>query len=539
MKNVMEKMAMHLLRGTLATLVAAVSVGVAAFAVPASAEPVLQSAPWSGPLNLWVMDNGVGSQKAVHKLVKKFKRDTGIPVEVRVLNWGNAYTVITDAFANPDSVPDFPDVLQLGSTWVPHFAAVGQLRVLDTLLTQIDSSRFYAEAFKASRIAGQVDVYSFPWFLDVRTLFANEWLWHTLDIQDSDINDFTKFLGALRAINRGELKNTEMKRVAAFALPGKDDWTGPQQMAPFVWGFGGDFLNCKGNVCKSGLLDSLTLAGIAIYVKILGDEELAPHSLSENSAQNAVRFVNSELLIHYGTSELVRQLEYPADVGGLRSSAIADDGIMILSGPEGPYSRSTFVGGSHLALPVHGDSVRFHAAEDLLAYLVRADNIDAFCRAVGFLPSDRGLISIWNQDRRYSQIIRSLETGKSFPNIPEWGEIEGVLNHLANDIGTVLSVNGNDGVRIHEIAQLLVKAHKDVNGILHNQEILDQAGAVKWIEHVLAAEIPEIMPENLKFEPTAAPFRLWSVIDVIVVLVILAAILVPIGIIVYFVRRKK
>ena len=183
--------------------------------------------------------------------------------------------------------------------------------------------------------------------------------------------------------------------------------------------------------------------------------------------------------------------------------------------------------------------MRFHAAEDLLAYLVRADNIDAFCRAVGFLPSDRGLISIWNQDRRYSQIIRSLETGKSFPNIPEWGEIEGVLNHLANDIGAVLSVNGNDGVRIHEIAQLLLKAHKDVNGILHNQEILDQAGAVKWIEHVLAAEIPEIMPENLKFEPTAAPFRLWSVIDVIVVLVILAAILVPIGIIVYFVRRKK
>ena len=539
MMDVMEKMAKHLRHGTLATLVASVSVVVAAFAMPASAEPVLQSAPWSGPLNLWVMDNGVGSQKAVHKLVKKFKRDTGIPVEVRVLNWGNAYTVITDAFANPDSVPDFPDVLQLGSTWVPHFASVGKLRVLDTLLTQIDSSRFYAESFKASRIAGQADVYSFPWFLDVRTLFANEWLWHTLDIQDSDINDFTKFLGALRAINRGELKNTEMKRVAAFALPGKDDWTGPQQMAPFVWGFGGDFLTCDGDTCKSSLLDSLTLAGLAIYVKILGDEELAPHSLSENSAQNAVRFVNSELLIHYGTSELVRQLEYPADVGGLRSSAIADDGIMILSGPEGPYSRSTFVGGSHLALPVQGDSVRFHAAENLLAYLVRADNIDAFCRAVGFLPSDRGLISIWNQDRRYSQIIKSLETGKSFPNIPEWGEIEGVLNQLANDIGATLSTNANAEARNRDIAKLLVKAHKDVNGILRNDSAFDEAGAIKRVEKALAADIPEIMPEDLKFEPSAASVHLWRLIDAFVVLVILAAIIVPIGLITYIVRRKK
>jgi len=527
MKDVMKK------------FIAALVFAVALFAMPASAEPVLQSAPWSGPLYLWVMDNGIGSQKAVHKLVKKFKRDTGIPVEVRVLNWGNAYTVITEAFAAPDSIVDFPDVLQLGSTWVPHFASVGKLRVLDTLLAQVDSSRFYTEAFKASHIAGNSDVYSFPWFLDVRALFANEWLWHTLDIQDSDINSMPKFLGSLRAINRGELKNSEMKRVAAFALPGKDDWTGPQQMSPFVWGLGGDFLKCENGACKSSLLDSATLAGLAVYVKILGDDELAPQSLFENSAQNAVRFVNSELLIHYGTSELVRQLEYPEDVGGLRSSAIADDGIMILSAPEGLHSHSTFVGGSHLALTAHDDSVRFRAAETLLAYMLRADNIDAFCRAVGFLPSDRGLISIWNQDRRYSQLIQSLEKGRSFPNIPEWGEIESVLNQLANNIGTTLSVNTDGTTRNREVAKLLVKAHKDVNEILHNQDAFDDAEAIKRVEAALAVEIPEVMPENLKFEPSSSSIRLWNLIDVAVVLVILAVFLVPIGVIVFIVRRKK
>ena len=518
---------------------ATVSFAVALGALSVSAEPVLESAPWSGPLNLWVMDNGIGSQKAVHKLVKKFKRDTDIPVEVRVLNWGNAYTVITDAFAAPDSVADFPDVLQLGSTWVPHFASVGKIRVLDTLLTQVDTSRFYAEAFKASHIAGKADVYSLPWFLDVRALFANEWLWHTLDIQDSDINSVPKFLGSLRAINRGELKNSEMKRVAAFALPGKDDWTGPQQMSPFIWSSGGDFLNCGDGKCRSALLDSATLAGLAIYVKILGDEELAPLSLSENSAQNAARFVNSELLIHYGTSELVRQLEYPEDVGGLRSSAIADDGIMILSAPESPYSRSTFVGGSHLALTVHDDSVRLQAAENLLAYLLRADNVDAFCRAVGFLPSDRGLISIWNQDRRYSQIIQSLESGKSFPNIPEWGDIEAVLNQLANDIGTTLSTNRDDASRAREIAKLLVKTHNRVNEILENRESLDEAALTKQIEGVLLAEIPEIMPEELKFEPVDAPLPLWRVIDLLVVILIAVIVIAIVGVIVYVVRRKK
>ena len=535
MKNVMSKFRGCSLRGSLAALVAAAAL----FVNPASAEPVLESAPWSGPLNFWVMDNGIGSQKAVHKLVKKFRRDTGISVEVRVLNWSNAFSVITEAFSHPDSVVDFPDVLQLGSTWVPHFASTGNLRVLDTLLAQIDSSRFYAEAFKASRMVGSADVYSFPWFLDVRAFFANEWLWHTLDIQDSDISDFPKFLGSLRAINRGELKNSEMKRVAAFALPGKDDWTGPQQMAPFVWSYGGDFLKCEDGACRSGLLDSLTLAGLAVFVKILGDDELAPQSLSENSAQNAARFVNSELLIHYGSSELVRQLEYPGDIGGLRSSAIADDGIMILSPPEGPHAHFTFVGGSHLALPVQDDSVRFAAAQMLLSYLLRSDNVDAFCRAVGFLPSDRGLISIWNQDRRYSQIIQSLENGKSFPNIPEWGEIECILNKLTNDIGAVLTANEDETARGREIAKLLVNTHKNVNKVLHYSDSLDVALAQKRVENALLAEIPEVMPRELKFEPSDYPFPVWRMIMAVVAFVCIVALCLCVRLVVYLVRRKK
>ena len=476
--------------------IAALTFAIVFLATSASAEPVLQSAPWSGPLYLWVMDNGIGSQKAVHKLVKKFKRDTGISVEVRVLNWGNAYTVITEAFASPDSVVDFPDVLQLGSTWVPHFASVGKLRVLDTLLAQIDSSRFYTEAFKASHIAGKADVYSLPWFLDVRALFANEWLWHTLDIQDSDINSMSKFLGSLRAINRGELKNSEMKRVAAFALPGKDDWTGPQQMAPFVWEFGGDFLKCENGACKSNLLDSATLAGVAVYVKILGDEELAPQSLFENSAQNAVRFVNSELLIHYGTSELVRQLEYPEDVGGLRSSAIADDGIMILPAPEGPHSHSTFVGGSHLALSAHDDSVRFRAAETLLAYMLRADNIDAFSRQVGFLPADRSILHIWNRDSRYSKLVAGLEYCRSFPNIPKWGEVENILIELSNGIGNALAKTGDLEQRSEYLAKLVYNANEKINGVLNHSGNLEEAELLPWIQQFFMNKYKVIYPRN-------------------------------------------
>lgn len=475
----------------------------------AHAVPVLEPAR-NDTLNLWVMDNGLGSQKAIKKILKKFHRDGGAPVKMRVLEWGEAYSTISNALANPDSVTDYPDVLQLGSTWVPHFASLGKLRTLQVPLAQVDSSRFYTEAFKASHVPLDTSIYSFPWFLDVRTLFANEWLWHSLDIQDSDIDSYSKFLGALRAINRGELKNSEMKRVAAFALPGNNDWTGPQQMAPFIWSFGGDYLDCKHSKCKSALFSQETIEGIALYAKILGDEELAPHSLQENSEQNAIRFINSELLIHYGTSELIRQLEFPQDAGGLKNSAIADDGIMILSMPATSF-RSTFVGGSHIALPAGGDTAKFKAAEDLAAYLLRTDNMDAFCRAVGFLPADRGLISIWNQDRRYMQLVKALENGKSFPNIPEWGQIEGELINFSNRMGAVFaSVSGKEE-RNSEVVRHLLETHRKINEILGNKETQNEAKLREIALKAFNTEIQEIMPENLKFEPVAPPTPSWRI----------------------------
>ena len=74
---------------------------------------------------------------------------------------------------------------------------------------------------------------------------------------------------------------------------------------------------------------------------------------------------------------------------------------------------------------------------------------------------------------------------------------------------------------------------------LHNKETFDDAEVLRRVEAALAVEIPEVMPEDLKFEPSSSSFRLWRLIDVLVVLAIIAIFLVPIGVIVFVVRRKK
>ena len=74
--------------------------------------------PGDDTLSLWVMDNGLGSQKAITRIVKKFHRETKIPVNIRFLNWGEAFAEISSALASEGAASGSaagPDVLHLGS----------------------------------------------------------------------------------------------------------------------------------------------------------------------------------------------------------------------------------------------------------------------------------------------------------------------------------------------------------------------------------------------------------------------------------------
>ena len=135
--------------------------------------------------------------------------------------------------------------------------------------------------------------------------------------------------------------------------------------------------------------------------------------------------------------------------------------------------------------------------------------------------------------------MRCLENGKSFPNIPEWGEIECILNKLTNDIGAVLTANEDETARGREIAKLLVNTHKNVNKVLHYSDSLDVALAQKRVENALLAEIPEVMPRELKFEPSDSPFPVWRMIMAVVAFVCIVALCLCVRLVVYLVRRKK
>ena len=458
----------------------------------AQAVPELRAMPTlPDTLVLWVMDQDINAGTALQKLMKKYTRQSGVPVKIRFLDWGSAFAELNKTLVNEaGEANDYPDVLQLGSTWVPYFAKAGMISPVTEMLDAVDTSRFYPEAMKSAHIGRDTLVYAIPWFLDVRGFFANERIWLELGLHDSEIETYPKFYGVLRAVSEAKVVNRQGVEVAPFEFGVKDDWTGFQQMSPFLWNFGGDFVVETENGYRSALADSLTLVGLRHYLKLLRDLEISPNNLKENSAQSADRFVRAEQLMIFGTSELIRKIEFDNDIGGLMDSPLAKDGIITITGPKGPFGNFSFVGGSHLTLPKNANPIKRNRAYDLFLFMLRADNIDYYSRQCGFIPPDRGLIRIWMQDPRYNHLIEGLENhGRSTQNIPEWSEIEMSVNGMVSAIAASLLKNA-PGVN-DEIDRFVLETHQKINNILGYKDGEDATAVKERIRASLSLHVDE------------------------------------------------
>lgn len=455
------------------------------------AVPELRAGPvQADTLSLWVMDQGINTGSSLQKLTRKFTQQTGVAVRIRFLDWGSAFAELNRALSDSAGAGDVPDVLQLGSSWVPYFAKQGMISPIEDIVDQVDTSRFYEEAMKAAHIGHGDTLYSLPWFLDVRGLFVNEKTWLGLGLHDGDVETYPKLFGMMRAVAEAGLKSLAGNTIVPFEYGVKDDWTGYQQMAPILWSFGGDFVAETGTGFRSALTDSLTLVGLRHYFKFLRDVDVSPYNLKENSGEAADRFIRSEQLMIFGTSELIRKIEFENELGGLKGSPIAKDGLITVAAPKGPAGRFTFVGGSHLALSRNSEDSRKGLAKDLFLFMLRADNIDNYSRHSGFIPADRGLIRLWKQDSRYNHLIDGLESnGRSCPNIPEWSEIETLVNGMVNEMGRSLARGEADINAV--VAGLVQNTHEKMNRLLGYKDTEGREAAIARIQKILMQPVDE------------------------------------------------
>jgi multiple sugar transport system substrate-binding protein len=107
--------------------------------------------------------------EVVRELVPEFeRRHPGVRVHVQQIPWSAAHEKLLTAFAGGA----LPDVLQVGTTWVPELVVLGALEPLDARIENSVAVR-PDDYFPGVLAAGRVGATTFavPWYADTRLLF--------------------------------------------------------------------------------------------------------------------------------------------------------------------------------------------------------------------------------------------------------------------------------------------------------------------------------------------------------------------------------
>ena len=406
------------------------------------------------------MPNSSNSMEIMNSILSDFEKDNNIKVVVELLDWGVAFNRITNAFESKQ----LPDVLQLGTTWVAHFANMGYLTDLTQYYDDINYDRFDKTILETCRIFSNPNLYSVPWFVDLRAFFYNKEYMDYFKIDVDSVNSYDGFKRYLRKIKNSNY-NIEGKTIYPFGFPGKNDWNVIYNFAPWIWSEGGDFIVYENEKWKSFLLNKKTINGICKYLNLYEEGLSSPESLKENNALVAQRFCYGDYASVYSVVDIIKTIEDEYRIGGNERSPLYNGGYHITGSPYGTTGSYTFFGGSNLVIPYEKRDNK--DAYKLLKYLSSSEKIDAYCDKIKFLPPDMNLWEKWTDKEHYNKIVELIKYGKTNPNIHLWGKIE---SKLVNCLGDILELRGSSYYSYEKLYDILLKYNNEINDILNYKE---------------------------------------------------------------------
>lgn len=123
------------------------------------------------PLVVWLMQDTVtpASQKAI---VSQFEKQTGAKIEIETQQWDNINTKLTTSLAETTA----PDVVEIGNTDVPLFAATGALADITSVRSQLaHGGQFVTSLEGPATVNGKL--FAAPFYGGARAVIYNKAMW--------------------------------------------------------------------------------------------------------------------------------------------------------------------------------------------------------------------------------------------------------------------------------------------------------------------------------------------------------------------------
>lgn len=341
----------------------------------------------------------------------------GPACRVKEMTWETAW----DELAKIGLYRSGPDVSQVGSSWLDGIVASGSVRPFTD--EEIDSmggaSAFLPAVWQAMRLrrGSQMGTWAIPWLADARVIFY----WRDM-LEEAGVDEGTAF-------QTPEHVEETMARLRASGVAAPWGWwatttsTMLQCASSWVWGAGGDYVSADGRQILFNRPEALR--GLVAYLRL--HRYMPPWVKRVGDIVPVSSFAERQAAAAIGTPgwlPFIYELSTIPD---------APDRLGIAT-PPGP----SFVGGSALVIWQH--TRRPQGSVGLVRFLTGKQVQSDYVRRMQHLPARLDVLAEppYTTDAHYQAMAEALRTGRTYPVIPKWGDIEQklmeTLTRLWNDL---------------------------------------------------------------------------------------------------------
>jgi multiple sugar transport system substrate-binding protein len=339
--------------------------------------------------------------EVIKPIIAEFeKANPGVRVEMQQLTWQNGFEKIVAAVSSGTQ----PDLCELGSTWVPKFAADGVLACLSADIGDLKDDYLFWESCTLNGT-----VYGVPWVAGTRVLFYNKRLFIEagLDPEKPPIT-WHELLNCARKIHNPK------EGVYGFGLNAGERYVLFKKFMPFAWGNGGKVLT--DDFRRSSLFSRENLEALDFYCS------LKPYSLVEKQDVLDMAFKQGKVGMMISGGWNLRTI--PAETPQLQY------GVALIPKPGADRGFHASFAGSEI-LVVFANSTRKAEALKLARFLMSRENVVALCReAKSVQPTVRGAENdpYYETQPQERMFVVQLKTAIAPPPHPKWVEIEDDIN---------------------------------------------------------------------------------------------------------------
>jgi N,N'-diacetylchitobiose transport system substrate-binding protein len=360
----------------------------------------------SKSLTVWLMQDTLtdASQKAV---VDQFEAQTGATVKVEIQQWDNINTKLTTALATDTP----PDVVEIGNTDVPLFAANGALADITSDKKDLEGSNTWLKGLEGpATVDGKL--YAAPFYAGTRSVIYNMDTWAKAGVTAAPTSyaELTADLDKVKATNSAA-------DFSAFYLPG----TYWYNAISFLYDAGGALAQQSGGSWKGQLETSASQQGLRDFKDFENDYSTSASRTAPMDTPNPTDvFATGKTATVMGNGNALKTIvqsdpKLAGHVGSFPFPSKADPG----------KNMPNFLGGSDLAIATKSRSAKL--ALQFVKFMTSDDiQVKQISAASGHVPISDQLIEqvVKTLPDEMKSFYESAKLSISTPATPGWATIE-------------------------------------------------------------------------------------------------------------------